>query len=123
MKINFLKLDHIQICIPKDTEKEARAFYCDILGLTEIPKPEAIKNNGGLWLALAGIELHIGIEEPMGTSKRHPAFIITNLKEVKAYLVKHQVLMRDEVKIPGAERFSIFDPWGNRIELIEKTSL
>jgi len=40
MKINFQKLDHIQICVPRAKEKEARAFYIDFLQLQEIPKPE-----------------------------------------------------------------------------------
>lgn len=39
MQIAFKKLNHIQLCIPKNKEKEARAFYCDILGLKEIEKP------------------------------------------------------------------------------------
>ncbi|HVA98848.1 MAG TPA: glyoxalase, partial [Bacteroidia bacterium] len=53
--IHFKRLDHIQICIPKGKENEARQFYTDIIGLTEIPKPEALIANGGLWYQLADI--------------------------------------------------------------------
>ena len=41
------KVHHAQITIPKNTEKQAREFYCDFLGLTEIPKPESLLNRGG----------------------------------------------------------------------------
>ena len=51
MKINFKKINHIQICIPKGEETKGREFYCGILGLQEIEKPESLKKNGGFWLA------------------------------------------------------------------------
>ncbi len=43
----ILSLHHVQITIPKDTEVAARTFYCDLLGLPEIEKPESLKNRGG----------------------------------------------------------------------------
>jgi len=50
MNIHFKRLNHIQICILKNKEAEARTFYCGILGLKEIEKPEYLKKNGGFWL-------------------------------------------------------------------------
>ena len=41
--INFLRLNHVQICIPKNKENEAKNFYANILGLKQIEKPEVIK--------------------------------------------------------------------------------
>ena len=120
MKINFKKINHIQICIPKEEEDRAREFYCEILGLNEIEKPQALKKNGGFWLEIAEIQLHIGTEHLEGKSKRHPAFEIDNLDEVKKYLIKRGVKIKEDDKIPGINRFSIFDFWGNRIELLEK---
>jgi 4-hydroxyphenylpyruvate dioxygenase-like putative hemolysin len=40
--IKFKKLDHIQLCIPKGEEAQARLFYSEILGLKEIQKPDAL---------------------------------------------------------------------------------
>ncbi len=120
MKINFKKIDHVQICIPKNEEKKGREFYCGILGLNEIEKPDSLKKNGGFWLEIAGIQLHIGTENLEGKSKRHPAFEIENLDEVRKYLIKRRVKIKDDHKIQGINRFSIFDFWGNRIELLEK---
>jgi len=74
IKIEFKRINHIQICIPKNKEDEARKFYCGLLGLEEIEKPEDLKKNGGFWLKIADIELHIGTEDQINKSKRHPAF-------------------------------------------------
>ena len=37
-------LHHVQITIPKETEEKAKNFYCGILGLQEIEKPELLKD-------------------------------------------------------------------------------
>ena len=122
MDINFKKINHVQICIPKDEEERGREFYCKILGLNEIKKPESLRKNGGFWLEIADIELHIGTENIEAQSKRHPAFEIDNLNEVKEYLIKKGVQIKKDTKIEGINRFSIFDFWDNRIELLEKES-
>ncbi|MEL7436826.1 MAG: glyoxalase, partial [Chloroflexota bacterium] len=46
----IMRLHHANISIPPDSEAEARAFYCGLLGLPEIEKPDALKPNGGFWL-------------------------------------------------------------------------
>src|ERR1041385_1291239 len=49
MKIKFNRLDHVQVCIPRGAESEAREFYGGLLGLEEIEKPLAVRANGGMW--------------------------------------------------------------------------
>lgn len=120
MRINFKKIDHVQLCIPKDEEARGREFYCEILGLNEIEKPDSLKKNGGFWLEIGDIQLHIGTEELEGISKRHPAFEIENIDEVKKYLILRGVKISEHDKIDGIKRFSIFDFWDNRIELLER---
>lgn len=46
----ILGIHHAQITIPKGKEREARDFYCGVLGLKEIPKPESLQGRGGFWL-------------------------------------------------------------------------
>src|SRR6185369_10842070 len=99
--IDFKRLDHIQICIPKRKENEARNFYTGIVGLTEIRKPEALIENGRLWYQVADIQLHIGTENEMNTSKRHPAFEISNLQDAKTHLMRHGVTIKEEIQVPG----------------------
>ncbi len=94
MTIKFKKIDHLQICVPKGKDKQARAFYIGTLGLKEIPKPEYLKVNGGFWLEIADIQLHIGEEEKVHLSKRHPAFEVEDLEQVKAYLIENKIKIR-----------------------------
>ncbi|WP_221563939.1 VOC family protein [Alkalihalobacillus sp. TS-13] len=119
MKIEFKRLHHVQICIPTGEEEEARKFYSEVLGMTEIEKPKALKKNGGLWFQVADIELHIGTEPYTEKSKRHPAFEITDLDRVRDHLQAHDVTVKEETQIPGMKRFSFFDPFHNRIEFLE----
>lgn len=120
MKIQFTRLNHIQICIPKGEEEKGRKFYCGILGLKEIEKPDSLKANGGFWLEANDIQIHIGTEDLQGTSKRHPAFEIEKLSDVKEYLLNKQISIKEDTPIPRYNRFSLFDYWNNRIELMEK---
>jgi catechol-2,3-dioxygenase len=121
MNINFIKLDHIQICIEPGKEDEARKFYGTVLGLIEIPKPERLLANGGLWYSVAGIQLHIGTDTITAKSKAHPAFEISGLAQVRTYLESCQIEIQNEIQIDGQERFTFHDPFGNRIELLERT--
>ncbi|EZP75821.1 glyoxalase/bleomycin resistance protein/dioxygenase [Parageobacillus genomosp. 1] len=121
MKIHVKRLDHVQICIPFGAEDEARAFYTDLLGFTEIEKPDSLKANGGLWYQVGDIELHIGVEDRDGyNSKSHPAFEVENIDEVRRYLEENGVPTKDEKPIPGVKRFSFRDPFHNRIEFLSK---
>jgi catechol 2,3-dioxygenase-like lactoylglutathione lyase family enzyme len=120
MKIQFKRFDHVQVCIPRGTEEEAREFYGGLLGLEEIEKPEVLKKNGGMWFAVADVQLHVGAEDAVAPSKRHPALEVEDVPGVRAYLERNGVRTKDEETVPGMRRFSFFDPFGNRIELLEK---
>ena len=121
MKLNIKRLDHVQVCVPRGAEARAREFYGGLLGLEEIEKPEVLRKNGGMWYNVADIQLHVGVEETVAPSKRHPAFEVEGLAGVRAYLEQNGVRTKDEPSLPGVSRFSFFDPFGNRIELMEKT--
>lgn len=122
MRIKFNRLDHVQVCIPRGAETQAREFYGGLLGLEEIEKPEAVRKNGGMWYSVADVQLHVGVEDSVAPSKRHPAFEVENVEGVRVFLEQSGVRTKDEESIPGMLRFSFFDPFGNRIELLEKTS-
>ncbi|TLS37717.1 VOC family protein [Pseudalkalibacillus caeni] len=122
MKIDVTRLHHVQVCIPTGKESEARDFYTGILGFEEIEKPDALKKNGGLWYRVGDVELHIGTEPETENSKRHPAFQISQLDEVREYLQQNQIKIKEEIQVPGMKRFSFFDPFNNRIEFLEIAS-
>lgn len=118
--IKIKRLDHIQICIPFGKEEEAREFYGNILKFKEIPKPTELLKNGGLWFEIGEIQFHIGCEEGENNSKRHPAFEVENLNELRNYFNEQNVKIKEDIAIPGCERFSMIDPFNNRIEFLEK---
>ena len=119
--IRFKRLDHVQICIPKGKEAEAREFYGNIIGFTEIPKPQELIANGGLWYQIADIQFHIGTENEVNRSKRHPAFEVTDVNAARAYLESQGVKIKEDIAVTGQTRFSFFDPFDNRIELLQYT--
>ncbi len=120
MAFRITRLDHIQITIPADGESQARNFYGSVLGLSEIEKPEALRPNGGMWFQAADIQIHIGVEGPQTPSKRHPAFAVDDLAALRQHLENCGVHIKEDTVIPGVHRFSCFDPFGNRIEFLEK---
>ena len=120
MTFIFKKLDHIQIAAPKHSENLARSFYGGILGFQELEKPEALKRNGGAWFISGQIQLHIGIEDPfVPARKAHPAFEVENLHALQLHLTKNAIDYIEDDLLPGARRIYVFDPFGNRIEILE----
>ncbi|MCA1630064.1 MAG: glyoxalase, partial [Acidobacteria bacterium] len=82
---------------------------------------EPLRADGGLWFEIAGVQLHIGVEDAAAKSKRHPAFEVEGVEAVRKFLEEKGVRTRVEKGIEGVKRFSFFDPFDNRIELLEKT--
>ncbi len=119
MKIT--RLNHLQICIPRGMDEQARAFYCGVLGLPEIPKPESLAGRGGFWLALGDVQVHVSIEDGVDYSrtKAHVAYQVDDLDGWLAALKDHGIRPLDSVPIPGYARFEFRDPFGNRIEMIQ----
>jgi len=121
MTIEYIQIDHIQICVPIDSIHRAKDFYIRILGFREIKKQKSLQKNGGFWCQAGKIQLHIGVEEVVPhKSKRHPAFEVQSIEQARKHLTKYGVKIYEETEIPGVIRFSIRDPFGNRIELLEK---
>jgi catechol 2,3-dioxygenase-like lactoylglutathione lyase family enzyme len=115
----FKSIDHIQLAAPKGSEDTARKFFKNILGFDEVEKPEELKKRGGVWFEVGNYQIHIGIEEPFYPAKAHPAFEIENIEELKKHLVTNGIDVIEDDKLPGAKRFYISDPFGNRMELLE----
>ncbi len=119
MKIT--RLNHAQITIPKGAEAQGRTFYCDILGLQEVEKPDALKGRGGFWLEVGDMQVHIGTEDGVdrATTKAHLAYQVDDLASWQKHIENQNIEIGDSVPIPGYERFEIRDPFGNRVEFIQ----
>lgn len=108
--------------MPAGEEEKARAFYIRVLGFTEIPKPPELAKRGGAWFQAGNVQLHLGVEADFRPARKaHPAFVVDDLA---AILVLAQnagcEIDTSQPALDGYNRAHVFDPFGNRIELMEK---
>ncbi len=110
----------MQIAIPPGSEDRARAFYVELLGFDEIPKPFELAGRGGLWLRSGEANLHLGVDRDFGPARKaHPAFACARYDTVLQQLESRGVIVnRDENQFEGRAHCYVIDPFGNRIELI-----
>jgi catechol 2,3-dioxygenase-like lactoylglutathione lyase family enzyme len=114
-------LDHVQIAAPPGCEGQARHFYGKLLGLTELRKPPPLQPRGGVWFALGGAQLHIGVEADFRPARKaHPALRVDGptLDELARRLAADGTPVRWDDELPHVRRFFTDDPWGNRLELL-----
>jgi catechol 2,3-dioxygenase-like lactoylglutathione lyase family enzyme len=118
----ILSIDHVQIAMPSGQEDRARAFYVDVLGFTEIPKPAELAKRGGVWFQSQGAQLHLGVEADFRPARKaHPAFIVSDLDLMIAEVMEAGYETdTSQPPLEGYKRAHVFDPFGNRIELMEK---
>ena len=113
-------IHHVQLSAPPGGEPAARGFWSDLLGLTEVTKPQALASRGGCWFRGHGIEIHVGIEDDFGPARRaHPGLLVAGIDRWARTLERggHRVEWDDLV--PGMRRFYTADPFGNRLEFLE----
>jgi catechol 2,3-dioxygenase-like lactoylglutathione lyase family enzyme len=118
----ILSIDHVQIAMPAGEEEQARAFYIDLLGFTEIPKPPELAKRGGAWFGSGLTQLHLGVEPDFRPARKaHPAFIVDRLDVLLANIQTAGFEVdTSQSPLNGYKRAHVFDPFGNRIELMEK---
>jgi catechol 2,3-dioxygenase-like lactoylglutathione lyase family enzyme len=118
------RLHHVQITIPQGAEDQARAFYCTLLGLQEIEKPDSLKHMGGFWLELGGQQIHVGTEDGFdrNITKAHLAYQVDDVLAWRKKLSGAGFKIGDSIPIPGYDRFEFRDPFGNRVEFIQPLS-
>jgi len=118
MALGITAVDHVQIAVPRAKEAEALHFYRAILGLSEIPKPEALRARGGAWFQVGALQVHIGVDEHESPkSKRHVCFLVADLDRAHRAVADHGIAIEDEGVAEGLARFFVRDPAGNRIEI------
>ena len=115
---------HAQVSIPKGGEDDARAFYCGVLGLKEIPKPDSLAGRGGFWLELGDQQIHFGAEDGVDRerTKAHIAYLVEDLAAWRKTLEENDITPIDGIPIPNYDRFEFRDPFGNRVEFLERTA-
>src|SRR6266852_1731012 len=115
--LHVTQIDHVSVIIT-DVER-SRRFYRDVLGLTEIAKPRTF-DFMVLWFDLGDQQLHLlWKKEPDALSPRHFALRVSDVAAARVYFRDKGVHPEETTPIPGADRFFIYDPDGNRIEIIQ----
>ena len=110
-------VDHVTVLIT-DVAK-ARAFYGDALGLREIPPPRTF-DFVAVWYDLGGQYLHLLLKPaPDPVSARHFCLHVSDIAAARDHVVARGLIVQETVAIPGAERFFVRDPDGNRIEVLQ----
>jgi catechol 2,3-dioxygenase-like lactoylglutathione lyase family enzyme len=117
----LLKVHHVQITIPVGAETEAREFYCEFLGLSEVSKPESLQGRGGFWMEIGGFQIHVGTEKDFDRTqtKAHVAYLVEDLNQLRVKLENRGIKILEGVPIPDYSRFEFRDPFGNRVEFLE----
>ena len=120
--MKILSIDHVQLAMPAGEEEKARAFFVHVLGFTEIPKPAELAKRGGAWFESGKVQLHIGVEADFRPARKaHPAFLVDDLDSLinKAQSSGYET-DTSQPPLDGYKRAHVFDPFGNRIELMER---
>ncbi|SFS74659.1 VOC family protein [Paenibacillus sp. BC26] len=122
MPYQYDGIDHVQLAAPEGCESAARGFYADVLGWTELPKPEPLRQRGGVWFQCGSHQVHIGVQRDfVPATKAHPAFHVRGIQALREHLLRNQIqVIDDEARADeGVTRFYVADPFGNRLEFLE----
>ena len=114
------RVDHVQLAIPASGEDAARSFYAGLLGITEVPKPPHLAARGGCWFENDRVKIHLGVEADFRPAKKaHPALLVSDLPSLVSALVNAGVEVVTDEPLEGYDRVYAYDPFGNRLELLE----
>ena len=119
--MTIVGIDHVQLAMPAGREEEARAFYSSLLGLPEVPKPEDLAKRGGVWFESSEVKIHLGVDREFRPARKaHPALLVRDLVLLVDRLRAAGVAVTDDEPLSGWERVYVTDPFGNRLELMER---
>jgi catechol 2,3-dioxygenase-like lactoylglutathione lyase family enzyme len=118
------QLDHVQLAIPPGAEGRCDEFYVTLLGFHALEKPPLLAARGGRWYRRDGVTVHLGVEDDFRPAKKaHPAIAVDDYDQLLVRLGDAGVDVRPDESIPGTTRCHVDDPVGNRLELIDVTTL
>jgi catechol 2,3-dioxygenase-like lactoylglutathione lyase family enzyme len=119
---SILRVNHINVTVPADKQKECEEFYEGVLGLKKGWRPEEI-TGPGLWYDFdAEHQLHISFSEHPRNEQvsDHFAAEVDDMSEWIERLKGHGIKTRgpNQMGYDNSERLFFRDPFGNHIELV-----
>ncbi|GAA4426334.1 VOC family protein [Georgenia halophila] len=128
-----MRLHHVQVAMPDGSEDDARRFYADGLGLTEVDKPSALAGRGGCWFrahegGAVVAEIHLGVDDLFVPAKKaHPGLVLDGVADLETVAARiaslgFEVDWKERHTFDGYQRFHCHDGFGNRIEVLAPAS-
>jgi catechol 2,3-dioxygenase-like lactoylglutathione lyase family enzyme len=119
----IIGIDHVQLAMPAGEEEKARAFYGGVLGLPEAPKPPELLGRGGCWFETSAVKIHLGVDPHFRpATKAHPGLLVSDLHGILDRLREAGQQIAPDAPLEGYRRVFVRDPFGNRLELLEKVA-
>ncbi len=117
----LLPIHHVQLAIPRGGEEQCRAFWAGVLGMHELDKPPVLAARGGCWFRGGDLEVHLGVEEPfVPARKAHPGLLVGGLHHLAKRLEQSGCAVTWDDEFPGHDRCYCADPFGNRLEFLQR---
>jgi catechol 2,3-dioxygenase-like lactoylglutathione lyase family enzyme len=112
-------VDHVQLPIPLGGARQARSFYEEALGLAEVRSP-LLDRPGTLRFSLGWQRLDLTEGHYTGIAPQaHLALQVDDVAHLASRLRRAGFLV-DDAPLFDQRRLYVEDPFGNRLELIER---
>ena len=115
--LQITQIDHVSVIIT-DVER-SRRFYRDVPRVGRNGEAEELRFRW-LWFALGNQQLHL-LQKPQADSRspRHFALRVQDVDTARSYFRGLGITPEETTKIKHCDRFFVYDPDGNRIEIIQ----
>ena len=127
------RVDHLNVQVPPEKEEEGIRFYGEVLGLKRLKKPDSLGPAGAHFCISEDpwYELHLGVARGVTQAdvnknlQNHLGFQVDDLAAARKAFEAEGIEIDDAVPAYSEERdfhqerFFVFDPGGNRIEILE----
>ena len=114
-------IEHVQLAMPRGEEEVARRFYTGLLEIPEAHKPPELAKRGGVWFESSNVKVHLGVDPDFRPARKaHPGLLVRNLSSLVKKLQSAGVEVVEAEPLTGFHHVYISDPFGNRIELMER---
>jgi catechol 2,3-dioxygenase-like lactoylglutathione lyase family enzyme len=113
-------LQHVSIPVARGGGDRARDFYGRVLGLTETAVPQEIRAGVAAWYQIGDGQIHLLYGEATPPDSRHHfALAVDDLAAFRRRLAEAGVAIQEVTRFPNWERFTVRDPFGNLIEILQ----
>jgi catechol 2,3-dioxygenase-like lactoylglutathione lyase family enzyme len=115
------KLHHVNVTVRSELEAATKEFYGSVLGLEQVPKPAAARQQGA-WYQIGATQLHLSVDNEADDprSSRHICFAVSDLNQAeKRFRAAGVEIIPDPRPVPGSPRFYVRDPGGNQLEIVQ----